>query len=631
MPAPNFLQSSPVTSISRASAPYTVQTLIDNIKWGSSGIGTGATVYYSFPTSPSVSLWAPYYTSNGLSEIYNNFTPANQSQINAARYIFDRLSEVANINFVEVFNETATSVGDIRIANTGAMPSNTYAYAYFPNTSPVGGDIWFNNSQPVHTGNDYSIGARGYKTLIHEIGHALGLTHPFNDDDHDHGHDDKPTLSTQLDHYQYTVMSYHSSADQRDDGFRDFYPTTPMLFDIEALQFLYGANITHNTGDNIYSYSDDQYIFETIWDAGGTDTIIYSGQQSALINLNDGQFSSLGLTFNKNDKTTTNITNTGTPNDSFTFNNRTIIKGSETHSQPRDSSAILANSSSFAADIQSGEIELLNNLGIAYGATIENATTSNGNDIIYGNDSNNVINGGAGYDTFISNISRSQVTEIIEQSDNRTIIVSTHDTDTLISIEEITFSDNSTVSTEILNRTPSYQITSSNDSGLRKTLADSYTGPVTFLEYQLLGSSDNEVILGADTNDFINLLGGTDAADGKAGRDVIDGGTGSNFLIGGSGDDTFFIDGRGGQITWSTIVDFTQGDSVNIWGWENHQSQIVDQTNDGAQGYQGITLHIDLNGDGSIDTSITFTGLSAQEVANQQALEVAGSGYLLIT
>jgi Ca2+-binding RTX toxin-like protein len=60
-----------------------------------------------------------------------------------------------------------------------------------------------------------------------------------------------------------------------------------------------------------------------------------------------------------------------------------------------------------------------------------------------------------------------------------------------------------------------------------------YKGPVEFLEFQMLGSSDGDIVTGSDGNDFINLLGGDDAADGGAGQDVLDGGVGSNFLTGG--------------------------------------------------------------------------------------------------
>ncbi len=149
------------------------------------------------------------------------------------------------------------------------------------------------------------------------------------------------------------------------------------------------------------------------------------------------------------------------------------------------------------------------------------------------------------------------------------------------------------------------------------------------LDFQLLGGTTGDVVTGAATNDFMNLLGGDDAADGGAGNDVLDGGLGSNFLTGGAGNDTFFLDGRGeGNVTWSTVTDFVSGeDFVNIWGWVDGTSVLLlTQESAGAEGFKGVTNHYDLNNDGTIDTSITFTGETAIPANSPQSVE--GNGYL---
>jgi len=143
---------------------------------------------------------------------------------------------------------------------------------------------------------------------------------------------------------------------------------------------------------------------------------------------------------------------------------------------------------------------------------------------------------------------------------------------------------------------------------------DVYTGPAKASEdqaihFQLLGDTSNEVLKGTLNNDFINVDAGDDAIDAGAGNDVIDGGLGSNFLTGGAGSDIFFSDGRGGGITWSTITDWNAGEQLSVWGWTPGTSRILLWQQDGAEGYKGITMHADLNGDGTIDTSVTFTGL----------------------
>jgi Ca2+-binding RTX toxin-like protein len=135
-----------------------------------------------------------------------------------------------------------------------------------------------------------------------------------------------------------------------------------------------------------------------------------------------------------------------------------------------------------------------------------------------------------------------------------------------------------------------------------------YGGPVAWLQWQFLGRAAGEVALGTTANDFMNLLGGDDAANGGAGDDVLDGGTGSNFLGGGEGRDVFFLDGRGGTATWSTITDWQVGEELSIWGWRPGVSRAGWVASDGAEGFRGATLHADLDADGVLDTSITWAG-----------------------
>ena len=52
--------------------------------------------------------------------------------------------------------------------------------------------------------------------------------------------------------------------------------STPMVYDIAALQHLYGANTLFNSEDTTYSYSPNTPFIETIWDGGGNDTLDFS-------------------------------------------------------------------------------------------------------------------------------------------------------------------------------------------------------------------------------------------------------------------------------------------------------------------------------------------------------------------
>ncbi len=161
-----------------------------------------------------------------------------------------------------------------------------------------------------------------------------------------------------------------------------------------------------------------------------------------------------------------------------------------------------------------------------------------------------------------------------------------------------------------------------------------YTGPVSYLQHEYIyGGTNGVAVVATDPNVFVKGGSGDDAITVSSGRNVLDGGTGSNFLTGGTGNDTFFVDGRGGQVTWGTLVNFHAGDAVTLWGFDPAISTRSWSANEGAAGYQGATLHADLNHGGSVNASITFAGLTSADVARFGITSgtVGGSTYLQIT
>ena len=165
-------------------------------------------------------------------------------------------------------------------------------------------------------------GSYMFYTLLHELGHSLGLKHPFDGSTDGGGPSLTGTANAGWDSRVFTLMSYTTLSDHSDATGFTFNPTTPMLLDIEAIQAVYGANYSYNAGNTVYAFNDNpgQYYFQTIWDGGGTNTIAYSGTHGVTVDLREGYGSLIGNTVYA--YTSTNAT-------AYTVNNVWIAYGTK--------------------------------------------------------------------------------------------------------------------------------------------------------------------------------------------------------------------------------------------------------------------------------------------------------------
>ena len=462
-----------------------VKTALTTADGQYSSVGwAGNAITFSIGTGP-LNVLEPYWESE-----YNGYVAMSATMEAVARDAFRHWDDVIAVDLVELDNNPAAQIS---FNYTSASNNGTYAeYGY--SRTPVPGrasnslydsDLWFAHNWWTHDqDSDLVPGGYGIMTYLHEIGHALGLSHagPYNG---------SASYAANATHFQdtraYTVMSYFnahengSNTDHIGTAGRS-YGATPLLHDIMVLQSIYGADMTTRAEGTVYGFNatTNRAAFDfsintnpviAIWDAGGIDKIDASGwSTNQVIDLTEGAFSSVG--------------------------------------------------------------HLTHNVAIAYGTTIELATGGGGHDSILGNAAANVLTGLNGNDTltgldghdiFYGGAGGDQIfggdgddwARYTDSTGGVNVSLVTgagtggHASgDTLDSIEHLYGSNHDDV------------LTGDNATANR-----------------LYGYFGDDDLYGGAGHDFMLGQDGDDAIYGGSGRDVMRGGAGADHLDGGSEDD----------------------------------------------------------------------------------------------
>ncbi|RYG20419.1 MAG: hypothetical protein EON96_01050, partial [Caulobacteraceae bacterium] len=253
------------------------------------------------------------------------FVPLSPSEVSAVTGMMGQIQALVNINFIHTTAQTGTiGFGAVN----GVVPDDdgtVTGYYNPPGGGSVGSDIWLTTAGH----------ANATQTLLHELGHALGLRHTH-----------ESALTGVEDTYKYSVMAYKPNPTTGQ------IPVNFQLYDVAALHFIYGARESFDTDSvhDTFSVGGVNMAY-SLWDSGGEDTIAAQDEWAALIDLRPGYFSSLGVQ---------TVAHNGT--------------------------GIAQNGGGTG------------NISIAFGALIENARGGAKGDILLGNARSNLLSGGGGDD-----------------------------------------------------------------------------------------------------------------------------------------------------------------------------------------------------------------------------------------
>jgi len=512
-------------------------------RWNSASDDTAAptVIFYEFNDDPARSA----NFQGAAVEDFHSFTAAQRADTRAH---FEFLAQELGITLIEVSPSDAIDANILIHGNTNIPGAIGFANYARPNGSTAGLTIEMDETTDISAERLY--------VLTHELGHALGLRHPFEDRP-----PVGPLADPLYDNHYFTAMSYTRSTHyQAGESFGEL--------DLLALNAHYGDNqylvdnrlsYTVVDGPSGLSMTIDQLgstgaAFagtsasdvirahggnDTIWTSAGNDTV-YAGTGHDTVYVESGQSLIYGQSGNDTIRLANSVTDAGT----------------RLHGGAGDDAFHLAAKGGF-------------DLGVLGGA---------GNDTVYLTTfRGGFIDGGSDYDTLsFAEKDSAPIRFFLHVIDSGLII-------NFEAFEGTEFDDTLSIENTASLGTDGFDVFAGlgNDTILGsegRDLLEGDGGADT-----IRAGNDADIVSGGSGVDTLFGDGGADTIYGNSGSDGIEGGDGKDWISGGGGADT--LGGDGGRDT----LFGNAGNDVLVGGW-------------GSDALNGGTANDDLHGGAGDDT-----------------------------
>jgi len=476
-------------------------------------------VYYSFAEANQPVSIENEVTGSRFETLAQNLSDYQKSRIVAAMDEFAKVTDLIFLPASENPEQSATWI--VASAN---LPLFIDGAAELPKTDgssqtlllDIDGENFIEEENQFGTG-PLEAGSWGFETILHELGHGVGLGHTHDDgagtvimEGVNSSGDGDRALNNSLN----TIMSENNGGRPSSTG---GYVGSLSALDIAALREKYGTPDVNNT-DDVYILGDPDTTYNlpgrdnwnpytTIVDTGGIDEIRYEGSNATDVDMRgaDLDYFSFGVP--------------GAKFSSVSTTDEELIYGD------RSGPTRWLDRRAFDQGTQGG-------LAFANGSEIENFSGGSGSDRVRGNELDNVIVGNDGDDTFISSAGN----------------------DTYIGGEGDDSFQFTALTSDIVNGIE-VQLSDSSD----QYILDAYGNRDTVESVESFYLSYHaDVFVGSDANETVESQLGNDTLNGGGGDDKLEGGEGYDTLIGGEGSDTFVIY-DGFESSFDTIEDFTPG------------------------------------------------------------------------